>query len=175
MATHLSEKSSQAIFGGGCFWCLEAIFKNTPGVESVTSGFAGGSTKNPSYGEVCTGETGHAEVVKVTYNPKKVSYSQLLDLFWRAHDPSSLNRQGADQGTQYRSIILTSSSEQMKEAQNSREQFQAQLTKPIVTEIKPLKDFYPADEHHQDYYFKNKDAPYCRAVIRPKLEKLGLK
>ncbi|MFI0347635.1 MAG: peptide-methionine (S)-S-oxide reductase MsrA [Chthoniobacterales bacterium] len=163
-----------AIFGGGCFWCMDAIFKNAPGVIRVKSGFAGGITESPSYEQVCSGETGHAEVIEVIYDPKKISYDQLLSLFWKAHDPTTLNAQGADHGTQYRSLILTTTPEQLATAEASKERLQKQLADPITTEIKPLTLFYPADEHHQDYYLKNRNAPYCRAVIQPKLKKLGI-
>lgn len=165
--------SEQAIFGGGCFWCLEALFQRLPGVTQVESGFAGGITKNPNYEEVCSGKTGHAEVIQVTYNPKKISYDQLLDFFWRAHDPTTLNRQGADVGTQYRSIILTRTPEQQQLAQLSKKKAQASFKKPIVTEINQFVVFYPADISHQNYYRQHPDAPYCRAVIAPKLEHLS--
>ena len=166
---------SRATFGGGCFWCLEAVFQSLPGITKITSGFAGGTTPNPTYDQVCTGRTGHAEVIQITYDPAKVSYSQLLDLFWRAHDPTTLNRQGADTGTQYRSIILTSTPEQAAVAEVSRKKAQAQFADPIVTEIKPLVAFYPAENYHQNYYNENKEKnPYCQVVIAPKLRKLGL-
>ncbi|MBX9741968.1 MAG: peptide-methionine (S)-S-oxide reductase MsrA [Chthoniobacterales bacterium] len=170
-----SSPTEQATLGGGCFWCTEALFQKYPGVISVKAGFAGGTTKNPTYEEVCSGKTGHAEVIQITYDPKKVSYDQLLDLFWRAHDPTTWNSQGADQGPQYRSIILTNSPEQEQLAEASKKKAQACFSKPIVTEIKLLIAFYPADEHHQDYYLKNSNAPYCQLVIAPKLEKLNLK
>lgn len=167
------KNSEQAVFGGGCFWCLEALFQTLPGVTQVQSGFAGGTTKNPTYEEVCTGKTAHAEVIKVTYNPKKISYDQLLDFFWRVHDPTTLNQQGADVGTQYRSIILTTTPEQQRLAELSKKKAQASFEKPIVTQIQQLVMFYPADISHQDYYRLHPNAPYCRAVIRPKLEKLN--
>lgn len=170
-----SSSTEQATLGGGCFWCTEALFQKHPGVLLVKAGFAGGTTKNPTYEEVCSGKTGHAEVIQITYDPKKVSYDQLLDLFWRAHDPTTWNSQGADQGPQYRSIILTNSPEQQQLAEASKKKAQVYFSKPIVTEIKPLTAFYPADEHHQDYYLKNRNAPYCQLVIAPKLEKLNLK
>ena len=164
-----------AVFGGGCFWCLEAVFQNLPGITQITSGYAGGTTPHPSYDQVCTGRTGHAEVIRITYDPSKVTYDQLLDLFWRAHDPTTLNRQGADHGTQYRSIILTSSHEQAAAAEASLKKAQAQFPDKIVTEIAPLTVFYPAENYHQDYYRQNKAKnPYCEAVIAPKLQKLGL-
>jgi len=167
--------SATAVFGGGCFWCMEAVFQNLPGITKITSGFAGGTTPNPTYDQVCSGRTGHAEVLQITYDPAKVTYNQLLDLFWRAHDPTTLNRQGADSGTQYRSIILTSSPEQASEAEASKKKAAAQFPDPIVTEIKPLVAFYPAENYHQNYYNENKDKnPYCQVVIAPKLKKLGL-
>jgi peptide-methionine (S)-S-oxide reductase len=168
-------KSATATFGGGCFWCMDAVYQYVPGVIKITSGFAGGNSQNPSYEQVCTGRTGHAEVIQITYDPAKVTYDQLLDLFWKAHDPTTLNRQGADHGTQYRSIILTESPEQAAEAEASKKKAQSQFPDPIVTEIKPLTTFYPAEQHHQDYYKNNKDVnPYCQVVIAPKLKKLGL-
>ena len=167
-------KTATATFGGGCFWCLDAVFQYVPGIVKITSGYAGGTVPSPTYEEVCTGRTGHAEVVQITYNPDKVSYNDLLDLFWKAHDPTTLNYQGADHGTQYRSIILTSSPAEAAAAEASKNKVQAQFKDPIVTEIKPLTAFYPAEEYHQDYYSQNKQAPYCRVVIAPKLKKLGL-
>ena len=164
-----------ATFGGGCFWCMDAVFQNLPGVIKIKSGFAGGTKADPTYDQVCSGRTDHAEVIQITYDPSKVSYNQLLDLFWKAHDPTTLNRQGADAGTQYRSIILTSSPEEATEAETSKKKAQAQFHDPIVTEIKPLTVFYPAEQYHQDYYQNNKDRnPYCQVVIAPKLKKLGL-
>jgi peptide-methionine (S)-S-oxide reductase len=154
---------------------MDAVYQYVPGIIKITSGFAGGTTDHPTYEQVCTGRTGHAEVIQITYDPAKVSYNQLLDLFWKAHDPTTLNRQGADSGTQYRSIILTSSPEEASEAEASKKKAQAQFPDPIVTEIVPLKTFYPAEEYHQDYYQNNKDRnPYCQVVIAPKLRKLGL-
>jgi peptide-methionine (S)-S-oxide reductase len=167
--------TATAVLGGGCFWCLEAIFQNLPGVISVTSGFAGGTTPNPTYEQVCNGDTGHAEVIRITYDPAKVSYDQILDLFWRAHNPTTLNRQGPDAGPQYRSIILTTTPEQAVEAEASKKMAQAAFADPIVTEIKPLTVFYPAENYHQDYYKLNKNRnPYCQMVIAPKLKKLGM-
>ena len=170
-----SQKTATATFGGGCFWCMDAVYQYVPGIIKITSGFAGGSTDHPTYEQVCTGRTGHAEVIQITYDPAKVSYNQLLDLFWKAHDPTTLNRQGADSGTQYRSIILTSTPEEATEAEDSKKKAQGLFPDPIVTEIVPLKTFYPAEEYHQDYYQNNKDKnPYCQVVIAPKLKKLGL-
>lgn len=169
-------KTATATFGGGCFWCVDAVYQYVPGVIKITSGYAGGSVPNPTYEQVCTGRSGHAEVVQITYDPSKVTYDQLLDLFWKAHDPTTLNRQGADHGTQYRSIIMTSTPEEAAAAEASKKKAQAQFPDPIVTEIVPLTAFYPAEEYHQDYYRNNKDRnPYCQAVIAPKLKKLGLK
>lgn len=168
-------KTATATFGGGCFWCMDAVYQYVPGIIRITSGYAGGTTSNPTYDQVCTGRTGHAEVIQIAYDPSKVSYDQLLDLFWKAHDPTTLNRQGADHGTQYRSIILTSTPEEAAAAEASKKKAQPQFSDPIVTEIKPLKAFYAAEEYHQDYYRNNKERnPYCQAVIAPKLRKLGL-
>lgn len=168
-------KESTAVFGGGCFWCVEAVYHYVPGVLNITSGYAGGTVPAPTYEEVCTERTGHAEVVRITYDSTKVKYDQLLDLFWKAHDPTTLNRQGADHGTQYRSIILTSTPEEAAEAEASKKKAQALFKDPIVTEIKLLETFYPAEGYHQEYYQNNKEKnPYCRAVITPKLRKLGL-
>lgn len=170
-----SSKPTTATFGGGCFWCLDAAFEQLPGVLKVTSGFAGGTTPNPTYDQVCSGRTGYAEVVQIAYDPSKVTYDQLLDLFWKVHDPTTLNRQGADHGTQYRSIILTSTPEEAAAAEASKKKAKALYADPIVTEIKPLTTFYPAEGYHQDYYRNNKDKnPYCQVVIAPKLKKLGL-
>lgn len=163
----------RATLGGGCFWCMEAVFERVPGVLAVTSGYAGGHTANPTYQQVCTGETGHAEVVQIEYDPAQVRFEQLLDLFWKAHDPTSLNRQGHDVGTQYRSVIFYENERQKEAAEKSRAEAAKRFSKPIVTEVAPLKAFYPAEAYHQDYYRKNPNAAYCRAVIRPKLEKLA--
>lgn len=168
-------KTETATLGGGCFWCVEAVYERLPGILSVTSGYAGGQTENPTYEDVCSGTTGHAEVVQIEYDPEKISYEKIIDLFWEAHDPTTLNRQGADVGTQYRSIILTAGDEQARLARESRDRAQAGCKSPIVTEIVPLEKFYPAEEHHQDFYRENPDHPYNRAVIRPKLEKLDAK
>lgn len=163
-----------ATFGAGCFWCVEAVFQRIPGVISVMPGYAGGNTPNPTYEEVCTGKTGHAEVAQITYDPTKVSYEKLLEVFWQAHDPTTLNRQGADVGTQYRSAIFFHSEQQRRAAEKSRAEAQKLFDDPIVTEIVPLKAFYKAENYHQDYYKNNPNAPYCVFVIKPKLKKLGL-
>ncbi len=167
-------RTESATFGGGCFWCLEAVFERLPGVRSVTSGYAGGSVAHPTYEQVCTGKTGHAEVVRIDYDPSVVTYEQLLDLFWQAHDPTTMNRQGADVGTQYRSIILYHSEAQRVAAEKSLAALASGgvLSSPVVTEIVPLKHFYRAEEYHQHYFQKNPDAAYCRIVIAPKLKKL---
>lgn len=164
--------TASLVLGGGCFWCVEALYERMDGVQSVVSGYAGGATPNPSYKAVCSGTTGHAEVVKIEFDPAVISLRSLIDFFWEAHDPTTLNRQGADVGTQYRSIILYADDEQEKAAKASLEAAQAKLEKPIVTEIAPLEDFYPAEVDHQDYYRNNPNAPYCRFVIAPKLKKL---
>ena len=167
--THSTET---ATLGGGCFWCTEAIFQMLPGVKSVASGYAGGTTENPTYKEVCTGKTGHAEVIQVTYDPQVVSYERILETFWAAHDPTTLDRQGADTGTQYRSIILYNSEAQKRAAELSKAEAQKHISRPIVTEIVPLKKFYKAEGYHQDYYRSNPNQPYCRFVIRPKAQSL---
>ena len=161
-----------ADFGGGCFWCIEAVFRRLPGVESVVSGYAGGHTKNPNYHAICTGTTGHAEVARIEFDPAKITFAQLLAVFWQAHDPTTLNRQGNDAGTQYRSIILYHNPEQQAIAEQSKKTAQAEFRNPIVTEIVPLKKFYPAEDHHQEYYEENSGAAYCQVVIAPKLRKL---
>ena len=164
-----------AILGGGCFWCVEAVYERMPGIISVTSGYAGGEKENPTYEDICTGKTGHAEVVQIEYDPAKISYDKIIDLFWDAHDPTTLNRQGADVGTQYRSIILTANNEEARLARESKDRAQAKFKSPIVTEIVPLEKFYPAEDYHQDFYRENPMHPYNMAVIRPKLQKLDAK
>jgi peptide-methionine (S)-S-oxide reductase len=161
-----------ATFGMGCFWCAQALFEKFGGITQIVCGYAGGHTVNPTYEDVCSDQTGHAEVVQITYDPAKISYQQLLDIFWDVHDPTTLDQQGADMGTQYRSIILYSTPEQMRLAEASKQAEQAKLKKPVTTEIVPLKAFYRAEEYHQDYFKKNPHAPYCVFVISPKLEKL---
>lgn len=153
---------------------MEAVFERVPGVLAVESGYAGGTVPNPTYEQVCSGRTGHAEVVQITFDPAQISYGQLLSIFWNAHDPTTLNRQGADVGTQYRSIILAVDQNQFKEAQASRQAAQGQFSDPIVTQIEMAGTFYPAEEYHQDFHRRNPGHPYCRAVIAPKLRKLGM-
>jgi peptide-methionine (S)-S-oxide reductase len=167
-----TNQTELADFGGGCFWCMEAVFERVPGVISVTSGFAGGTTANPTYQQVCTETTGHAEVTEIAFDPARVSYARLLEIFWQAHDPTTLNRQGADEGTSYRSIILYRDATQKAAAEKSKAAAQANFRDPIVTEIVPLTKFYRAEDYHQEYYDHNSNAGYCQVVITPKLEKL---
>ena len=176
-STHVmnTNKIETATLGGGCFWCMAAVYERLPGVLSVTSGFAGGHTVNPTYQEVCTETTGHAEVTEIEFDPAKISYDKLLEVFWQVHDPTTLNRQGADEGTSYRSIILYRDEKQELEAEKSKLAAQANFRNPIVTEIVPLKKFYKAENYHQQYYDNNSSAPYCQVVIAPKLEKLEKK
>ncbi|MGD9612345.1 MAG: peptide-methionine (S)-S-oxide reductase MsrA [Kiritimatiellia bacterium] len=166
-----------ATFAGGCFWCIEEIFRQQPGVHKVVSGYTGGQTKNPTYREVSAGDTGHAEAIQIAFDPQRISYADLLAVFWKAHDPTQLNRQGADVGTQYRSAIFTHSEAQAAAAQEAKaaENASGRHGRPVVTEIVPAAEFYPAEDYHQEYYRNNRRAPYCRAVIQPKLKKLGLK
>jgi len=169
----ISKDLQEATFGGGCFWCTEAFFLGLKGVSKVESGYAGGKVKNPTYKEVCSGLTGHAEVIQVTFDPAVVSYSDLLEVFWNTHDPTTLNRQGADQGTQYRSVVFYHNEEQKRVAEDYKKQLEAARTfkDPIVTEISPLTNFYPAEDYHQDYFALNQNAGYCQYVIRPKVDK----
>ena len=170
-----SNHTETATLGGGCFWCTEAVYQMLPGVKSVVSGYAGGTKPNPTYEEVCTGDTGHAEVIQITYDPQQVSYEKILETFWDVHDPTTLNKQGHDSGTQYRSIILYNSEAQKAAAEKSKQEAQKNFKNPIVTQIVPLKAFYRAEGYHQDYYRNNPNQGYCRAVIRPKVEKFEKK
>lgn len=162
-----------ATFGAGCFWCTEAVFLNVKGVEKVESGYSGGKVKNPTYREVCTGLTGHAEVTQITFDPAVVSYESLLEVFWNTHDPTTLNRQGADEGTQYRSVVFYHNEEQKKIAEEYKKQLEASrvFKNPIVTEISPFTEFFKAEDYHQNYYALNPNQGYCQYVIRPKVEK----
>lgn len=162
-----------ATFGAGCFWCVEAQFQMLDGVISVSSGFSGGTVKNPAYREVCNGTTGHAEVCQIVYDSKKITYDELLAAFWQSHDPTQLNRQGNDVGTQYRSVIYYHSEEQKTLAESYKKQLNASgaWTKPIVTEISPIGPFYKADDYHQNYFNENGTESYCQYVIQPKVEK----
>ena len=169
-------KTEIATFGAGCFWCVEAVLEQLDGVLDVSSGYMGGTTKNPTYKQVCTGTTGHAEVTQVTFDPSKIRYEQILGWFWKLHDPTTLNQQGADHGTQYRSVIFWHDEAQHQAALASKQQVEdaGVFDRPIVTEISPASTFYEAEDYHQDYYRQNKDQPYCQFVISPKLDKLGL-
>ena len=160
-----------AYFASGCFWCGEALFSRLKGVTSVVPGYAGGEMDNPNYDIVSTGKTGHAEAIKVTFDPQVISYETLLDVFWNTHDPTTPDRQGADIGTQYRSIIFYVNDEQKKLAEISKKSTQSKFDRPIVTEIKPLATFYIAEDYHHDYFKNHPDQPYCQIVIEPKLQK----
>lgn len=163
-----------ATLANGCFWCSEAIFKKIKGIEYILPGYAGGTLKNPSYNQVCTGMTGHAESIQIKFDPKVISFEKILDIFWHTHDPTTLNRQGNDVGTQYRSAIFYHDEKQKKIAEKSKRDLEKEnvYKDPIVTEITPFKDFYVAEDYHKDYYENHKDDPYCNFVIDPKLYKL---
>jgi len=165
--------TSQATFGSGCFWCTEAVFQHIRGVEKVVSGYSGGNTPSPDYKAVCTGATGHAECVQVTFDPEVVSYQELLNAFFKTHDPTTLNQQGADKGTQYRSVIYFHDDEQQQLARTYRDKLDGAgvFPSPIVTEISPAEEFYSAEDYHQGYFMQNSAQPYCQAVIAPKLLK----
>ena len=169
----LIEQTDTATFGTGCFWCTEAVFQQLNGVISVASGYSGGITVNPSYKDVCTGTTGHAEVCQVVYNPKVISYTDLLEVFWKTHDPTTLNRQGHDEGTQYRSVIFYHNEKQKLVAEKYKKELNASgaYPNPIVTEISRYRNFYKAENYHQDYFNLHGEEPYCQYVIQPKLEK----
>ncbi len=166
-------EADTATFAEGCFWCTESVFQRLKGVVKVVSGFSGGSVPNPSYEEVCTGTTGHAEACNIIFDPSRISYDELLAVFWYTHDPTQLNRQGNDEGTQYRSAIFYHNQEQKDKAEAYKKKLDASgsWNKPIVTSIEPFRNFYSAESYHQDYYDLNKNQPYCQFVIRPKLEK----
>ncbi len=166
-----------ATLGGGCFWCIEAVFQRVDGVLNVKPGYAAGHTENPTYKEVCTGETGHAEVARISFDPTQVTYEQILNVFWQAHDPTTINRQGADIGTQYRSIILYHNDSQKKTSEKSLRDTNATgfFENPIVTTIEPLDIFYPAEDYHDNYYELNSTQGYCQFVIKPKLDTLSKK
>lgn len=167
-------KTEKATFGMGCFWCTEAIFQQLKGVKKVESGYSGGTVSNPTYEDVSSGQTGHAEVIQVTYDPAVISYKDLLEVFWKMHDATTLNRQGADVGTQYRSVIFYSNANQKSLAEKYKNELNGQnaFGKPAVTQIAPLKNFYKAEDYHQNYYKLNGSQPYCRIVIKPKMDKL---
>lgn len=166
-------ETRRATFGAGCFWCVEAVFQQLEGVVSVESGYAGGTVPNPTYQQVCTGTTGHAEVCQIRYDPAKISFDKLLEVFWRTHDPTTLNRQGADVGTQYRSVIFYHDGQQREQAEKRKRELNAAgiWKDPIVTEISPLLKFYNAEDYHQNYFRANPRQSYCQLVIRPKVEK----
>ena len=173
--TNAPAKTEVITLGAGCFWCTEAVYQQIPGVISVKPGYMGGKTSNPTYEDICTGTTGHAEVAQVTFDPQKASLEKILDVFWESHDPTTLNRQGADVGTQYRSAIFYENDTQRAIAEKSKAAAAKKFTKPIVTEITKAPTFYVAENYHQDYYRRNKNKnPYCQVVIAPKLRKLGL-
>ncbi len=167
-------KLETATLGSGCFWCTEAVFEQIKGVEKVTSGYSGGTTQNPTYEDVCDGATGHAEVVEIVFDNSVISFGQILEIFWYTHDPTTLNRQGADIGNQYRSVIFYHSPHQQKVAQRMKDEFNRQniFKNPVVTEIAPFQVFYPAENYHQHYYRNNPMRPYCMVVISPKMKKL---
>ena len=173
---YTNQNIEQATFGAGCFWCVEAVFQDIEGVLDVRAGYTGGTTDNPTYKEVCSGRTGHAEVIQIDFDASKVGYEELLDLFWISHDPTTLNRQGADVGSQYRSAIYYHSDSQKVMAENSKDNANKikLYSNIIITEISVLDTFYIAEDYHQNYYRLNKNAPYCQLVIRPKLEKLNI-
>lgn len=174
--TTMPEKLDTAVFGAGCFWCVEAIFQRLKGVQFVESGYAGGTVENPTYQQVCAGYTGHAEVARITYDPSVISFEELLEVFWTTHDPTTLNRQGADIGTQYRSVIFYQNDEQKEIAERSKNEVGAKLwDDPVVTEISPLTNFYKAEDYHQNYYNENPNQGYCMAVINPKVSKFKKK
>ncbi len=172
--TSLEEAQEVAILGGGCFWCTEAVFEKIGGVTDVVSGYAGGKSKNPTYKEICTGKSGHAEVIRITFNTKVLSYTKILEIFGKCHDTTTLNRQGADIGTQYRSTIMYLNETQKSIAEKWKQDFNKRLSSPVVTEIVEAPTFYVAEEYHQDYYARNPNQGYCNFVIRPKLKKLNL-
>jgi peptide-methionine (S)-S-oxide reductase len=163
----------KATFGAGCFWCVEAVFQDLKGVSKVESGYSGGHVKNPSYKEVCNGTTGHAEVVQIHYNPEEITFDELLEVFWQTHDPTTLNRQGNDVGTQYRSVVFYHTDNQKEIAESYKKKLNEEkvFDNPVVTEISPFKEFFKAEDYHQNYFKENGDQPYCVFVIKPKVEK----
>jgi peptide-methionine (S)-S-oxide reductase len=165
-------KTESLVLGGGCFWCTEGAYELVPGVKAVVSGYSGGTTKNPSYKQICTGTTGHAEVIRIDYDPAEVTLERLLQLFWVVHDPTTLNRQGNDVGTQYRSVIYYANDAQKAAAEKAKAEAQGKFSDPIVTEISPLGIFYEAEEYHQDYFRKNPNEGYCQYVVKSKVDKM---
>ena len=168
----MTNETTRATLGGGCFWCIEAALKELSGVESVTSGYAGGNTADPTYRQVCSGETGHAEVVQVVYDPEELSYADLLEVFFAVHDPTTKDRQGPDVGSQYRSIVLYHDEQQHREAEAFIEELADVYQDPIVTELEPLETFYEAEPYHQDYFENNPNEAYCRVNVAPKVQKV---
>jgi peptide-methionine (S)-S-oxide reductase len=173
-APPLAEGLERATFGAGCFWCTEAVFQQLKGVERVVSGYSGGHRKHPTYSEVCSGATGHAEVIQITFDPKQITFAELLEVFWQTHDPTTLNRQGNDRGTQYRSAVFYHSDEQRREAEHFKQRLDESgaFPRPIVSEISPFSEFFPAEDYHQNYFSDNPNQMYCAAIIRPKVEKV---
>jgi len=173
MSSSNSSSTERATLGGGCFWCLDAVYRGIRGVTQVESGYAGGSAQNPSYEQVCGGRTGHAEVVQLTFDPSEISFRELLDMFFVIHDPTTLNRQGGDAGTQYRSVIFYHSDAQRAAAEETIRELDAsgRYDAPIVTEVAPVPAYYPAERYHQDYFTQNPDRGYCQAVVAPKVSK----
>ena len=177
-STHIHSKNDKDLeittLANGCFWCTEAIFSRVKGIKSIIPGYSGGSTSNPSYEQVCTGITGHAEAIRIEYDPKIISFEKILDIFWHTHDPTTLNRQGNDVGTQYRSAIFYHDENQKNIAEKSKKELEKEgfFKNPIVTEIIPFSNFYPAEDYHKEYYENNRNAPYCSFVIDPKIQKL---
>ena len=168
-----SNNKEVAILGAGCFWCVEAVFEELQGVESVESGYTGGTVEDPTYKQICTGNTGHAEVARITFNPSVLTFKEVLEVFWKTHDPTTLNRQGADVGTQYRSAVFYLSESQKEAAEHYKQRLNESgaYTAPVITEITKAGKYYPAENYHQDYFLQNPDQGYCRYVIQPKLEK----
>ena len=168
-----SNNKEVAILGAGCFWCVEAVFEELQGVESVESGYTGGTVDDPTYKQICTGNTGHAEVARITFNPEVLTFKEVLEVFWKTHDPTTLNRQGADVGTQYRSAVFYLSESQKEEAEHYKQRLNESgaYSAPVITEITKAGKYYPAENYHQDYFLQNPDQGYCRYVIQPKLEK----
>jgi peptide-methionine (S)-S-oxide reductase len=174
---HVPEGMELATMAGGCFWCLEAVFKEVKGIQKVVSGYSGGAADKPTYAQVCSGVTGHAESVQLTYDPKVISFREILAIFFSVHDPTTLNRQGADVGTQYRSAIFYHNERQKADANEAIKQLNAsgEWKAPVVTQVEPFRSFYPAEEYHHNYYARNQEAPYCSVVIAPKLDKFRKK
>ena len=168
-------KMEKALLGGGCFWCIEAVYNRVKGVKSAMSGYAGGANPNPTYRDICTGTTGHAEVVEITYDAEIINFSDLLDIFWVIHDPTTLNYQGGDRGTQYRSVIFYQDEAQKQAAITSAQAIQSEFRDPIVTELSPAPEFFEAEEYHQEYYVNNSTQGYCQAVVAPKVQKFMMK